>query len=110
MPDLVPTISVTVIREGKRVTVEPNKKSFPFTAEEVKTVTAVHPTAFRKPVNETPTDATAPDTNAKPKATTAPKRTAKQQAAQADSQSDAATEQTDQQSGEAGDTNEDDDI
>lgn len=114
MPKLVPTIAVTVVRDGKRKTVEPNKKAFDFTADEVKSVTAVHPTAFRKPVNEdttedTGTDATAPEGKAGATATQPPKRKRAEKAAEKDSTSDAATKQTDKQSGEAADTDSGDD-
>ncbi len=51
MPQRVPLIGVTVIREGKRVT---PKIGVPFSlpGDELTAVTAVHKTAFRKPVNE----------------------------------------------------------
>ena len=116
---LVPTVAVTVVRDGKRVTRTPQMGSFAFTSEEVEQITAVMPTAFRKPVNEdTGTDETAPEHKAGATATTDPKPSAKKKAAQKDSQSAAAT-QADTGSGEPKDTDnggsddaagEDDDI
>jgi len=49
---LVPTVSVIVIRDGKRKTVEPGKP-FEFTPEEVENTKRVMASAFRAPVNET---------------------------------------------------------
>lgn len=107
MKNLVPNISITVIREGKRVT-PPLNKAYPFTADEVADVTKIAPNAFRKPVNETTEevgeDATAPDQTAGATATKTPKQSAKKKAAAKDSTSPAATAQDDQQSGEAQDT------
>lgn len=108
MKNLVPNISITVIREGKRVT-PPLNKAYPFTADEVADVTKIAPNAFRKPVNETTEevgeDATAPDQTAGATATKTPKQSAKKKKAAAkDSTSPAATAQDDQQSGEAQDT------
>lgn len=58
MPNRVPTISVIVIRKdektGKNKRVSPPlNKSFPFTDDEVASITAQHPGALRKAVNET---------------------------------------------------------
>lgn len=107
MKSLVPNISITVIREGKRIT-PPLNKAYPFTADEVADVTKIAPNAFRKPVNETTEevgeDATAPDQTAGATATKTPKQSAKKKAAAKDSTSSAATAQDDQQSGEAQDT------
>lgn len=92
MPKLVPTIGVTVIRDGVRKT-PPIGKAFNFTAEEVESVRKQVPTAFRKPVNEddtpveqTASDASAPNGNAKATATKTPKTPKKQAAAAADSE------------------------
>lgn len=52
MPKRVPTASVIVIRDGKRV--EPKiGKSFPFTDDEITTINRIMPGALRTPVNET---------------------------------------------------------
>lgn len=92
MPKLVPTIGVTVIRDGVRKTPQIGK-AFDFTKEEIEAVRKQVPTAFRKPVNEddtpveqTATDASAPDGNAKPTATKAAKRPKKEAATAADSE------------------------
>lgn len=92
---LVPTVAVTIVRDGKRITRGPKDGAFAFTADEVKSIRAVLPTAFRAPVNEDPlpTDATAPDGNAGATATDDPKPSAKKKAAQKDSTSKAATKE-----------------
>lgn len=99
MAKLVPTVSVIVVRDSKRIKPEIGK-GFDFTADEVKDINTLHPGALRKPVNETAdetveTDATvtgnaaANQTAGKgPKTTKASKKAA---ASQADSQSAAAT-------------------
>lgn len=51
MIERVVTQSVTVIREGKRVT-PPLNKSFPFTADEITYLDSISPRASRKPVDE----------------------------------------------------------
>lgn len=51
MPKRVPTASVIVIREGKRVS-PPLNKGFNFTDDEIKQITAIMPGALRKPINE----------------------------------------------------------
>ena len=90
---LVPTVAVTVIRDGKRVTRTPAMGAFPFTEKEVEDIKRVMPTAFRQPVNEdpAPTDETAPDGEAGATANDTPKTPAKKKAAQASSTSKAAT-------------------
>jgi len=97
MPKLVPTVAVTVVRDGKRVT-PPIGKAFDFNADEVKAVTAQMPSAFRKPVNESAEPATDPVTTPEQRgdatATDNPQtsaKTARRKAAQADSTSKAAT-------------------
>lgn len=55
MPKRVPTVSVIVIREGKRVSPKLNK-GYNFTDEEIETINRVQPGALRKPVNETATE------------------------------------------------------
>ncbi len=65
MPKRIATISVTVIREndaGKRVrkTIEP-QKPYNFTDAEIEQITAMHPTALRKPVNETAVEVEEPE-------------------------------------------------
>lgn len=114
MPKLVPTIGVTVIRDDKRITPKIGK-AFNFTADEVAAVTKQMPTAFRKPVNEddtpveqTATDATAPDGNAAATATKTPKVGKKKAAAQADSQAKEVTGKVGDQSD--ADEDEDEDI
>jgi len=82
------TQSVTVIREGKRVSPEIGK-SYPFTEAEIEYLDRLSPATTRKSVNEDPIDAdaeeeveggdtgddeTAPDKNAKPTATKTPKK------------------------------------
>lgn len=55
MPKRVPTASVIVIRDGKRV--EPKiGKSFPFTEDEITTINRIMPGALRTPVNESSDD------------------------------------------------------
>lgn len=111
----VPTIGITVIRDGKRVTPKIGL-AYAFTDEEIKSVTKQHPTAFRKPVNEdTDLDGvTTPDGVDHPTGTDTPKRPKREKAAQKDSTSEAATgeEKADGQSSKAAgeDADEDDDI
>lgn len=114
MPKLVPTIGVTVIRDGVRKTPQIGK-AFDFTKDEIEAVRKQVPTAFRKPVNEddtpveqTASDATAPDANAKPTAAKTPKRGKKKAATAADSE--AANGAVGDQSGDADDSDDDDDI
>lgn len=118
MPKLVPTIAVTVIRDGKRVTLDPTKKkAFSFSSAEVEQIKAIHPTAFRKPVNEsddsddeaTGTDATAPEGDASATANKTPKQPAKKKAAEKDSSSKKATDDSDRTSGEPKNTDNDGD-
>lgn len=114
------TQSVTVIRDGKRVSPALNT-AFDFTAEEVKYLDKNAPAASRKSVNEdadvetleapkggdTGTDATAPGQKAKATAKRTPRRAAnaaEKKAAEADAEDE---------DGDAGDdagTGEDDDI
>lgn len=70
----VPMISTVVVRDGKRV-YPTLGKSFPFTADEINTIKALHPTALRKPVNETPAVVSSEDED------TAPAKTKKASAA-----------------------------
>ena len=110
----VPTIGITVIRDGKRETPKIGL-AFAFTEDEIKSVTKQHPTAFRKPVNEdTDLDGvTTPDGVDHPTGTETPKRSKREKAAQKDSTSEAATgeEKSDGQSSKAaGEDDEDDDI
>lgn len=51
MPKRVPTASVIVIREGKRVS-PPLNKGFNFTDDEITQINAIMPGALRKPINE----------------------------------------------------------
>lgn len=51
MPKRVPTVSVIVIRDGKRVSPKLNK-SFPFTDDEIKQINTIQPGALRTPINE----------------------------------------------------------
>src|SRR3546814_17424306 len=51
MPKRVPTASVIVIREGKRVS-PPLNKGFNFTEAEIAQIKAIDPRALRKPINE----------------------------------------------------------
>ncbi len=80
---LVPNVSITVIRDGKRVTPPsgPGAKAFPFTDDEIKSVTAQMPNAFRTPVNETTDDETTPGKEGDSGAADTPKRPAKEKAA-----------------------------
>jgi hypothetical protein len=125
MPKRVPTIAITVIRDGKRVTPEPNKKAFDFTKEEIESISKQMPSAFRKPVNEEAdndaegaTAASAPEKTLKPTANKTPKTRAKTAAAQKDSTSDEAinaADDDDDATHDAGDAaddaaGEDDDI
>lgn len=111
MPKLIATVSVTVVRDGKRVSTGPGSvhagKPFNYTAEEVEAVTKQLPTAFRKPVNESTEevgeDATAPEGNAGPTAGETPKRPKAEKAAQKSSTSKKATD-TKKASGEPKDT------
>lgn len=90
---LVPTVAVTVIRDGKRVTRTPAMGAFSFTQDEIDSIKKVMPTAFRQPVNEDPepTDETAPEGEAGATANDTPKTPAKKKAAQASSTSKVAT-------------------
>jgi hypothetical protein len=112
MPKLVPTVGVTVIRDGKRVT-PPTGKPFNFTADEVEAVKKQLPTAFRAPVNESAEDvgedATAPEQDASPSANKTPKRPAAEKAAAKSSTSKKATD-TKKASGEPKDTKPADDA
>ena len=94
------TQSVTVIREGKRVSPEIGK-SYPFTEAEIEYLDRLSPAATRKSVNEDPIDAeeeveggdtgddeTAPDKNAKPTATKTPKKGKKAAAKKAEADED----------------------
>lgn len=93
MPERVPNISVGVVREGQRKTVEPGK-AFNFTQDEIDTITKVAPGALRKAVNESKSD---PDPAPEPEATATdnPKTPAKKAAAKKDSTSKAATSEDD---------------
>lgn len=116
---LIANISVTVVRDGKRIDTGPGtkyaNKTFDYTDQEVKSVTKAAPNAFRKGVNELSAaaedDTTAPDGNAEATANTAPKKSAAKKAAEKSSTSDAATK-TEKTSGEPADSDggEDDDI
>lgn len=90
---LVPNVSITVIRDGKRVTPPsgPGAKAFPFTDEEIKSVTAQMPNAFRTPVNEVTDDETTPSKEGDKGAADTPKRPAKEKAAAKSSTSKKAT-------------------
>ena len=111
MTSRVVTQSVTVVRDGKRVS-PPLHKAFKFTAEEIAYLDEVSPSASRKAVNETPVeeleqepkggdtgdDASAPDQNAKPTAARTLKRgaAAKKAAAKTDdADADADAEEAD---------------
>lgn len=115
MPKLIATVSVTVVRDGKRVSTGPGSvhagKPFDYTKDEVEAVTKQLPTAFRKPVNESQDeigeDATAPEGDASPTAGKTPKRPKAEKAAQKSSTSKAATD-TKKESGEPKDTGSDD--
>lgn len=99
MAKLVPTVSVIVVRDSKRVKPVIGK-SFDFTADEVASINGQHPGALRKPVNETADETTESNAtvdgnaaldktaNKAPKTTKATKKAA---ASQADSQSSDAT-------------------
>lgn len=100
MPKLIANVSVTVIRDSKRISTGPGSalagKPFNYTDEEVKTVTAQMANAFRKPVNESaaepqPDDATAPGGNASPTATDTPERPEAETAAKKSATSKKAT-------------------
>lgn len=57
MPLRIPTHTIILHRDGKRVVVRPAKEGqkiepFPFTDAEIKDITASSPTALRKPINE----------------------------------------------------------
>ncbi len=112
MPKLVPNVSITVIRDGKRVTPKPGK-AFDFTKDEVEAVKKQLPTAFRAPVNESVEDAgedaTAPEKDAGATANKTPKRPAAEKAAQKSSTSKKATD-TKKESGEPKDTKPADDA
>lgn len=115
MPKLVPTIGVTVIRDGVRKT-PPIGKAFDFTAAEVEAVRKQVPTAFRKPVNEddtlveqTASDASAPDGDASATATKTPKRGKKAAATAKDSEA-ANKKVGDGDDADNGDEDDDDDI
>jgi hypothetical protein len=95
--------SVTVVRDGKRVSPTIGKP-YPFTAAELKFLDAANPAATRKAVNEsatvaetppeggdTGTDDTAPDRNAAPTAKRTPRRganAAEKKAAEADEEAE----------------------
>lgn len=51
MTKLIVTQSVTVVRDGKRVT-PPLNKAFPFTDDEIAIIKGANPQGLRKPVNE----------------------------------------------------------
>lgn len=55
MPKRVPTVSVIVIRDGKRVS-PPLNKGFNFTDDEITQINAIQPGALRKPINESSDD------------------------------------------------------
>lgn len=65
MTKRVPTVSVVVTREGKRVS-PPLNKSFDFTDGEIETINRVQPGALRKPVNETAAEGSAEKPDAVP--------------------------------------------
>lgn len=96
MPKMVPTISTTVIRDGKRKPVVPGV-AFPFTKDEVEELNRLHPGALRKPINETgnddpePTDESAPEREAGATATNEPKTDEAADAAKKKSSSKKAT-------------------
>lgn len=91
MVSRVVTQSVTVVRDGKRVSPKIGE-AFEFTEEEIKYLDSVSPRASRRPTNETPLrrrveaeddegdeedagdDESAPDKKAAPKSTRTPKR------------------------------------
>lgn len=95
--------SVTVVRDGERVT-PPIGKPFPFTADELEFIDRANPAAVRKAVDEsapdtetppeggdTGTDDSAPDRNAKPTAARTPRRganAAEKKAAKADAEAE----------------------
>lgn len=55
MPKRVPTASVIVIRDGKRVN-PPLNKGFNFTDAEIEQINGIMPGALRKPINESSED------------------------------------------------------
>lgn len=112
--------SVTVIRDGKRVSPE-RGKAFSFTAEEIEYFDRVSPRAIRKPVNEsvaeteepveggdTGDDATAPDQTAKPTAKRTPRRGAN--AAEKKAVAEAETDEDDAGEGEDADDADEEDA
>lgn len=52
MPNLVPLVAVTIVRNGAKVRPTPGKP-FNFTPAEAKEISDSYPRAFRDPVNET---------------------------------------------------------
>ncbi len=116
MPKRVPTVSVIVIREGKRVS-PPLNKGFNFTDDEITAINKAQPGALRKPVNETATedaadvDATALADTTKEKVPASKPKTGKKAKAKAPAEKPADEDGDDSdEDGDDTDADEDEDI